>query len=970
MRRIQDILLNNNIELEEEKEMYYRSEGDIFTAVDGSAKLSEGTEYDFFTYYNTLEIKKWKKYTYAETIYLVVEAKGTFNLELYGYKVKGDRFQKEYGGRFSFDSTKKEKIVIPYPRLMESDLVSFGINAEKDTYVYSTYFAADVDEKKCSKPGIVVTSSACSEDNIIKENIEVINEYIFNDDNLKNAFRVVVSDTEDLLGDIDFPGVIIQKDKKLKVDSNITNILYIDEHAKVFGHGLKRLYSFLSVIKAEYKDIMICGDLFEEMRPGSKLDIVLNDEKDSTDISKSGKNYILSYSDYNDNDEFLASRSNFKNLGTGVFCCKSNKTREFEPEKVFDVYRDVLFLNGMSCTVRGIKSKIGSEVNRYGGAVELTTLHNILLGTPIEIEVTRHMYYRSERLIENDGETGSSLADYTYYDFFTYFNSLSLEKWKKFTYADNFYLILDIEGEFELELFGHFKNKTGYQKEWLGKENYDIPDRERLVIQFPKGIQSTLVAFGINAKKDVKIYSAKYASNVPEDKIRTPLISMVTTTFKKESYVKKNIELLTEHLLNDDQYKDNFVWNIIDNGRTLEEGWILEDKIRIIPNKNVGGAGGFSKGMMESLKQEPFPTHILLMDDDVVFMPESFKRLCNLLSIVREEYKERFISGAMLKMGQPNIQHEDTGKLNEQGYHEAVKPNYDLNLWDHIIDNEVLHEDVPNQYAAWWFCCIPTSVASLENLPLPVFVRGDDVEYSLRNNAEFITMNGICIWHEGFEGKFSASLEYYQVNRNELAVRALHPELSAVDCIGHIKMIFWEEMYKFNYKGATLLLDAVDDYMKGPEFFKKLDGEKSMKKKKLKDNQPKPLTPEIKAQIDFDSLYENPPIEGKIKLLYDYSCNGQMRIPEMLLRKKTGIIPYGWGYFPSKMVLADTIIAVDPTNETYVVYKRDRKKFNRIKARYEKLMAKYNAEHKNIEKAYQDSLNEITGEAFWDGYLA
>ena len=26
--------------------------------------------------------------------------------------------------------------------------------------------------------------------------------------------------------------------------------------------------------------------------------------------------------------------------------------------------------------------------------------------------------------------------------------------------------------------------------------------------------------------------------------------------------------------------------------------------------------------------------------------------------------------------------------------------------------------------------------------------------------------------------------------------------------------------------------------------------------------------------------------------------------------------------------------------------------------------------HKNIEKAYQDSLNEITGEAFWDGYLA
>jgi len=357
------------------------------------------------------------------------------------------------------------------------------------------------------------------------------------------------------------------------------------------------------------------------------------------------------------------------------------------------------------------------------------------------------------------------------------------------------------------------------------------------------------------------------------------------------------------------------------------------------------------------------------MDDDVVFIPESFKRLYKLLSMLKDEYKKHFISGAMLKMGQPNVQHEDTGKLIADGYHVAVKPNYDLNLWNHIIDNEVIVENIDHQYGAWWFCCIPTTIASLDNLPVPVFVRGDDVEYSLRNNAKFITMNGLCIWHEGFEGKFSAALEFYQVNRNELAVRAMHPELSDVDCIGHIKIIFWEEMYKFNYRGASLLLDAIEDYMKGPEFYKKLDGEKSMKNKRKKDYKLLPITPDIAAQIDYDTLYEYVSIPGKKKTIYDYTYNGQARIPEAFIKDKTGVIPYGWGYSPGKMCLTKQNIAVDQTNQTYVVYKKNRKRFEQLKERYDRVMNKYNVEHKRIEKAYQDNIDELTSEGFWKKYL-
>lgn len=84
-------------------------------------------------------------------------------------------------------------------------------------------------------------------------------------------------------------------------------------------------------------------------------------------------------------------------------------------------------------------------------------------------------------------------------------------------------------------------------------------------------------------------------------------------------------------------------------------------------------------------------------------------------------------------------------------------------------------------YAGWWFCCIPMKMIKQNGLPLPLFIRGDDVEFSLRNHAKFITMNGICIWHMGFTYKFNASMELYQVHRNSLILQAVSEVCQNVD---------------------------------------------------------------------------------------------------------------------------------------------------------------------------------------------
>lgn len=596
-------------------------------------------------------------------------------------------------------------------------------------------------------------------------------------------------------------------------------------------------------------------------------------------------------------------------------------------------------------------------------------LQKILTNGFIEIDGTRHMYYRSSVTIYT-GEKGESvLCKANWFEFFTYFNSLSVEKWKKYTYAENFYLVLEAEGRFTIDLFGHYGEKSDIKKEWLGSYEYNLLERTKIILPYPIGMQSKVAAFQINTYKKTFLYDAYYATDISRSRHCVPYIALVTTTFKRETDVKRNIDLLNEHLFSDSEYSHAFCWNIVDNGRTLPEQTGDKQNIRIFHNKNTGGAGGFARGIIESLRQFKMPTHILLMDDDVTLLPESFKRLYKLLDILRPEYREYFISGAMLKMEQPNIQHENTGRLNLSGFHEAIHSDLDMNLWKNVLLNESLADDMVYQYAAWWFCCIPTETARLDNLPVPVFVRGDDVEYSLRNHAKFVTINGVCVWHKGFERKFSAALEYYQVERNELIVRAMHPELSDVDVIGHIKELFWQEVYSFNYKGASLLLDAVEDYLKGPEYFFSLDLLEKLQEKKMQDNLLKPITEDVRKLIDYEKLYVYENLGKITKLFYDYTYNGQDRIPNFISKKKAGVIPYGWGYFQKKQCLTNVNYAIDAAESRYAEYKKDRNTFRSIRNRFYTVMNEYEKKYADVEKAYREYLDRVTDVEFWKKYL-
>ncbi len=101
----------------------------------------------------------------------------------------------------------------------------------------------------------------------------------------------------------------------------------------------------------------------------------------------------------------------------------------------------------------------------------------------------------------------------------------------------------------------------------------------------------------------------------------------------------------------DEPIAKGFHMFVVDNGRTLNVDEVSDDNVTVIPNANVGGAGGFARGMMAALDIDA--THVLLMDDDVRVMPESFIRTFNLLSLRNDDYENAFINGAMLSLEAP-----------------------------------------------------------------------------------------------------------------------------------------------------------------------------------------------------------------------------------------------------------------------------------------------------------------------------
>ena len=572
-------------------------------------------------------------------------------------------------------------------------------------------------------------------------------------------------------------------------------------------------------------------------------------------------------------------------------------------------------------------------------------------------------------------------------DFFTYFNACSLAKWKKYAGIKRVYLHLEFANEAinkeyacTIQFFGRSYLDAAASSLASGVRLTSTmgKTKENGSLVFDLLIPETdyeVIGFALDVRGGVVLEKAYYYARVAEEQINPVKIALCTTTFLKEDYIIPNIELVkNEVLAADDVIAKNFHMFVIDNGRTLDAEALSDEGVTVLPNPNVGGSGGFARGMMEAMKHDENFTHVLLMDDDVSISTESLRRTFNLLSLATGKYKNAFINGAMLVAEEPNRQFEDVSYVVNSGAYASVKSNkYYMDQQQYIVRNEHIDVEIPKAYGAWWFSCIPVSAIEQVGLPLPLFVRCDDVEYGMRAKPIYMTMNGICVWHDGFMGRSRASVDSYQYVRNFLIMIAMTDCSSQDLFMLRMERALRLQLRVMSYDAADLILDGIADYLKGPDYFASLNGEEVIKRNAKKNEKLVPLDelaePYRNVTYNKRLLGDQSYIKPFLKLMRTLPYDRHL-LPDVLLRDTPEAVFYsGLSILSPRTIGTKTLVAIDLEGNQGAVRHMDRERYQQIMDRWKALKSELKERGDEVRAAYKEAQPYLTSTEFWEKYL-
>ena len=236
-------------------------------------------------------------------------------------------------------------------------------------------------------------------------------------------------------------------------------------------------------------------------------------------------------------------------------------------------------------------------------------------------------------------------------------------------------------------------------------------------------------------------------------------------------------------------------------------------RLQLVEQDNRGGSGGFTRCLLEAQNDES-ATHVLLMDDDIIPEPESVLRAAAFLSLARGDLA---IGGHMLDCYRPRQLVESGSRYLPERIRIDEPRRRRL---DRAGDLLPFLEARSRHYNGWWFFAFPLELLDRAGLPLPLFLRGDDLEFGcrlMRQGVPTVALPGVAVWHEPFERKGRGWHAYYEL-RNLLIVGALHfPIVRAATVARQFLSRLLDELLAYDYYESWLLCEAAAAYLRGPK---------------------------------------------------------------------------------------------------------------------------------------------------------
>lgn len=598
---------------------------------------------------------------------------------------------------------------------------------------------------------------------------------------------------------------------------------------------------------------------------------------------------------------------------------------------------------------------------------ELYPLQRILFPT-LETLANEKLYFRVKPnaawRLGNEGGV-SNIAGYTHgpqtLEFNTFFGACSLSTWCGPAGLDEIVLELECQGTGLLRVWNDDGNEQPHLLlEERIAENRDEPLRVRLAGL--RGKRGILYPEFEGDGRGFILRGARYLTpQAPKSRVR---LAIVMPSYRRESYVLRNMEMFRERL-RAAGLRDAIEMIVVDNGRTLDIP--ASEGVRIIPNPNFGGAGGFARGLMEVLEGNQGFTHVLFCDDDVQIEPESIHRLYNLLGYVDEKAT---IGGGMLNM-------DEKQRLHELGaFFKNMTWRSDKNYLDMTEANNVVVFDAPGvcNYFGWWFYATSVAVFRDNGYPLPFFVRGDDQEFGLRlfkNKYPMISLLGCAVWHEEFHKKDPPLMWYYMM-RNNIATSLMYEtgfvRSTLFECCRRILMM----MLTYRYEHAEYMIDGIADALEGPAFFKTINPEKLHGEKAGG----QALKPVPVARKDFVSKKFNIDLEKScLKSLWILvTLNGHL-LPSFLMRRAEGPASNGWAIekLHSRRFQAifrcPVVLYYEPTVGEGIFCRIDRKRFFAVGIKSASVLIRLVLGHKRLRREWRVAHTELISSAFWKHHL-
>ncbi|WP_281166955.1 glycosyltransferase [Corynebacterium caspium] len=495
------------------------------------------------------------------------------------------------------------------------------------------------------------------------------------------------------------------------------------------------------------------------------------------------------------------------------------------------------------------------EHSEHSQAVE--QLQRLLLPKHGEPADVRMLYLIADKAFSQKDRSTLQLPAGVEVSFQTYFNAFPASYWRRWSQLQEVVLKLEIAGEARVDIY-----RSRYDGGRVAVTGRLIKDETaEFLLDLAPFEDGGWYWFDITSETEATITNAGwYATHAPgPQKMRDGTlvgpfekrVSIGIPTFNRPADAVAALEALGE-----DPYVDSIIDAVImpDQGTKHpadEPGYQAAtahfgDRFFEFRQGNLGGSGGYSRIMFEAIAGENVPDspYILYMDDDIAIEPDSIVRA---VQVARYAASPIVVGGQMLNL-LDRAELRTMGEVVNRGdfmWAPAPYVEYDHNFAEHPMsdlgpagddpaihilgakpgdrprNSRNIHRRIDVDYNGWWMCLFPRVVAQEIGQPLPLFIKWDDTEYSLRATAAGFptaTWPGVAIWHMSWADKDDAiDWQAYFHLRNRLIVAALYHDGPLDGVLRSLRKSTFKHAMCMEYSTMAIQNEAIKDFLAGPE---------------------------------------------------------------------------------------------------------------------------------------------------------